>query len=304
MTYILSLLILSGLDDDLPRRLADASPEEADQEGQEPEPPRPLTLEAPELPFKPRYEPGTALRLSLLWLHPRVSYDTREYNPGVFSGDVDLSRRGGLPRYAPGLAFSLDLGPVRVDGGFVHMAVRQTLDRALSYEEETFEPGEEVSVLAQAGWLDVAYRLRLLGDARSRSAVSALVGVNAPRVKITVENDRASAREGFDALWPVPAVGVEAHYWLTNRIKLHGSLMGTRLKFTNPFHEDAGEPQHVQFAYLRMDAGVTIDLDAKWALTLGYTRFSMDVTASSKLDDKDRAIFEAGGFFVAMDFRF
>lgn len=304
MTYILSLLLLPGLTDELPKRLADAPPEEVAQEGQEPEPPRPLTLEAPDLPFNPRYGPGSALRLSVLWLQPRVSYDTREYNPGVYSGDVDLSRRADLPRYAPGFAFSLDLGPVRVDGGFVHMAVRQTLDRTLCYEEETFEPGEEVSVLAQAGWLDVEYRLRLFGDARSRSAVSALVGVNAPRVKITVENDRASAREGFDALWPVPAVGVEAHYWLTNRIRLHGSLMGTRLKFTNPFHEDAGEPQHLDFSYLRMDAGVTVDLDARWSLTLGYTRFTMDVTASSKLDDKDRAIFEAGGMFLAVDLRF
>lgn len=300
----MSLLLLTGFGDDLPRRVAEDLLERVEQEGQEPDLPKPLTLEAPELPFKPRYEAGSALRLSVLWLQPRVSYDTREYNPGVFSGDVDLSRRGGLPRYAPGLSFSLDLGPMRADGGFVHMAVRQRLERSLSYEEETFEPGEAVSVLAQAGWLDVAYRLRLLGDARSRSSVSALVGVNAPRVKITVENDRASAREGFDALWPVPAVGVEAHYWLTDRIKLHGSLMGTRLKFTNPFHEDAGEPQHVAFAYLRMDAGVTVDLDARWSLTLGYTRFAMDVTASSKLDDKDRAIFEAGGLFLALDYRF
>lgn len=293
-----------GPGDELPRRLADDSPEDVEQEGQEPEFPRPFTLEAPKRPFKRRYEPDSALRLSVLWLQPQVSYDTREYYPGVFSGDVDLSRRADLPRFAAGLAFSMDLGPIRVDGGFVHMSVRHALERSLSYEEETFQPGEEVSVLAQAGWLDVAYRLRLLGDAGSRSGISALVGVNAPRVKISVENDRASAREGFDALWPVPALGVEAHYWLTNRIKLHGSLMGTRLKFTNTFHEDAGEPQHVKFAYLRMDAGVTIDVSANWGLTLGYTRFAMDVTASSELDDKDRAMFKAGGLFLALDYGF
>lgn len=120
----MSLLFMLGPGDDLPRRLADDPPEEGYQEGQETEPPRPLTLEAPERPFKPRYEPGSALRLSVLWLQPRVSYDTREYNPGVFSGDVDLSRRADLPSFAPGLAFSMDLGPIPVDGGFVCIPVR------------------------------------------------------------------------------------------------------------------------------------------------------------------------------------
>lgn len=296
MTHLLTLMLAIGDPDALPRSLKDEIQE------QDPETPRPSTLDAPERPFRPRWPRDEALRLSVLALRPGVSYDTREYNPGVYSGDVDLSRRAGLPRFAAGAAFGLDLGAVRVDGGFVHMAVDALLDQPLSYEEETFQPGEEVSVLAQAGWLDVACRWRLAGD--DRGAVSLLLGIHAPRVKISVENDRASAREGFSALWPVPAAGVEAHYWLTDRIRLHGSLIGTRLAFTNPFHDDGGEPQKVAYAYLRLDAGLTADLTAQWSLTLGYTRFSMDVTASSESDDKDRAIFQAGGLYLALDFRF
>lgn len=293
MTLLLAL-------DELPRDLNDDVIE--DQEEQDPEPLRPPTLGAPERPFRPRYPRDSAFRLSALILQPSVSYDTREYFPGNFSGDVDLNRRADLPRVAPGFAFSLELGPVRVDGGFVHMATRPVLDRELKYEEETFQPGEEVSVLAQAGWLDVAWRLKLAGG--DRGSISALLGVHAPRVKIDVENDRASAREGFNALWPVPALGVEANYWLTDRIRIHGALTGTRLRFSNPFHEDGGEPQRVAYTYLRVEAGVTADLSANWGLSVGYTSFSMDVTASSRLDDKDRAVFEAGGLYLALEARF
>ena len=295
MTHLL-ILALAALDE-LPRSLA-----EEIQDDQDPEVPRPLRLDAPDRPFRPRYPRDRAFRLAVLALRPNVSYDTREYFPVNFSGDVDLSDRADLPRFAPGVAFSLDLGALRVDGGFVHMEARSVLDRPLGYEEETFQPGEEVSVLAQAGWLDVAYRLKLAGG--DRGSISALLGVNAPRVKITVENDRASAREGFNALWPVPAVGVEAEYWLTDRIRVHGALMGTRLSFMNPFHEDGGEPQRVRYSALRVDAGLTVDRSPAWGLTLGYTTFTMDVQASSKLDDKDRAIFKAEGLFLALEVRF
>jgi hypothetical protein len=240
----------------------------------------------------------------VLALRPSVSYDTREYFTGVYSGDVDLRPGADLPRMAPGMIFSLDLGPVRVDGGFVQTAARRRLDRALSYEEETFPPGETVDILAQAGWLDVTYRLRLAGDERSRTGISALLGIDAPRIKLAIESGEASAREGFNALWPVPALGFEAHAWLTDRIQVRGSLVGTRVRFTNPFHEDAGEPQRVEFTYLRIDAGIRVDLSASWGLTVGYARFSMDVTAASRLDDKDRAIFKAGGAFLALDYRF
>jgi hypothetical protein len=301
MICILMLMLLA--DQRLPRTLADNLSEEV-QDDQEQDWPRPDRLTAPERPFKPRYEPGPGIRLSLLYLRPRVSYDTREYNPGVFSGDVDLSARAELPRFAPGGALSVDLGAVRADLGFLHMATRHSLEEPLSYEEETFQTGEAVSVLAQAGWLDVAYRHRLVGDERSRGSISALLGVHAPRVKITVENDRASAREGFSALWPVPAAGVEATSWLSDRIRLHGSLIGTRMRFTNPFKEDAGEPQDLDYRYLRWEAGVTIDLSARWSLDFGYTRFTMDVTASSPKDDKDRAVFLADGLYLAIQFRF
>jgi hypothetical protein len=37
---------------------------------------------------------------------------------------------------------------------------------------------------------------------------------------------------------------------------------------------------------------------------VGYARFSMDVTTASRLDDKDRAIFKAGGAFLALEYRF
>lgn len=301
MTCLLTLMLLA--DDRLPRTLAEDIPEEV-QDGQERDWPRPDGLTPPDRPFKPRYEPGPSLRASLLFLRPRVSYDTREYGPGVFSGDVDLGSRAGLPRFAPGGALSLDLGALRADAGFLHMAARHSLDEPLSYEEETFQAGESVSVLAQAGWLDVAYRHRLVGDERARGSISALLGVHAPRVKISVENERASAREGFSALWPIPAAGLEASYWLGDRIRLRGSLIGTRMRFTNPFKEDAGEPQDLAYLYLRWEAGLTLDLTARWSLDVGYTRFSMDVTASSPKDDRDRAVFEADGLYVAIELRF
>ncbi len=309
MTHCLRLILLCGstMDDSLPRSLADDLPEEVEdpQDGQDQDWPKPDRLVAPpERPFSPRHTPGPGARVSFLMLRPKVSYDTREYFPELFSGDVDLSRRADLPRFAPGLALSLDLGPVRADLGFLSMTTRHALDRPMSYEEETFQPGEEVSVIAQAGWLNLAYRWRLVGDDQSRGSISALVGIHAPRVKITIENGRASAREGFNALWPVPAAGVEASYWLTDRLRLRGSLIGTRLRFTNPFKEDAGEPQDLAYTYLRWEAGLAVDFSARWSLHAGYTKFAMDITASSKLDDKDRAVFQADGLYVAVEFRF
>jgi hypothetical protein len=301
MTCILMSFLLAG---DLPRTLAEEIPKALDQEAQEDDWPQPERLSAPERPFKPRYELGPSARLSLHFLRPRVSYDTREYNPGVFSGEVELSERADLPGFAPAGALRLDLRALRVDFGFLHMSSRSELDRPLSYEEETFQPGESVSVLAQAGWLDLAYRWSLVGDERSRASLWALIGLHAPRVKITVENDRASAREGFSALWPVPSAGLEATCWLTDRVRLRGSLIGTRLRFTNPFKEDAGEPQDLAYLYLRWEAGLAIDLSARWALHAGYSRLLMDVTASSPKDDKDRAVFEADGLYVGIELRF
>lgn len=174
----------------------------------------------------PRYAPGPSLRLGVLALRLSVSYDAREYFTGVYSGDVDLRPGADLPRLAPGMIFSLDLGPVRVDGGFVQTAARRRLDMALSYEEKTFAPGETVDILAQAGWLDVTYRLRLAGDEGARTGISALLGIDAPRIKLAIESGEASAREGFNASWPVLALGLEAHAWLTDRIQLRGSLLG------------------------------------------------------------------------------
>lgn len=102
----------------LPRSVGENPPEDvaADQDGQEAEPPPPPALGVPERPFRSRYAPGPSLRLGVLALRPSVSYDTREYFTGVCNGDADFRPGADLPRMAPGMIFSLDLGPVRGDG--------------------------------------------------------------------------------------------------------------------------------------------------------------------------------------------
>ena len=299
------ILHLAG-PEDLPRSLQENPPQEVqvDPNGQEAEPLRPPALGIPEEEFHPRYAPGPSLRWTVLAVRPAVSYDTREYGPGVYSGAVDFKPGTDLPRWVPGAAFSLDLGSVRVDAGFVQTSVRLRLDRAVSYEEETFPEGETVDLEAQAGWLDAAYRVRVAGGEGRRAGLSALLGVDVPRVKLAIESGSASAREGFNALWPVPVAGLEAHAWLTDRLRIYGSLLGTRVRFTNPFKEDGGEPQHLEFTYFRLEAGIVLDLSASWSLTLGATRFFMDVTQSSRSDDKDRAMFSGDGLFLGLDFRF
>ena len=105
---------------------------------------------------------------------------------------------------------------------------------------------------------------------------------------------RAPAWTWIEPLAPV----LEATFGLTDRLRLWGQLSTAPVPPDDPLGD-------VDIAFRpATDGGVTFDLCEGWGLTGGYTGFSTELTFSSSRDDRIRAMFEGGAYFVGIEYRY
>ncbi|MBI2930283.1 MAG: hypothetical protein HYY16_01415 [Planctomycetes bacterium] len=273
----------------------------------------PLQQDSPDEPNSPREGPGRLERrtppdastmsaeVRLLWSRPRVRFDTREYVTGVFSGLVDMQESVGLDAQAPALLADVRLAHWRFSLGGLSLDSEERLSRAVAFEDDTFRTGSKVRALAQVAWFDAYYRIELPEVEGCRFHL--LAGIHAPRIKILIDDGLEEANEGFDALWPVPAVGFEARLALTSRIELHGGLVGSIIRYRNPFHLDSGRPPRIDYSFARVDLGLSIRLSGPWRITIGAAYVHQSIVDQS-VEDWDGAWVDVGGLTAGLECRF
>lgn len=275
------------------------------QEERPQEPPPPIIDIPPVKVEEPRPEIPIADRVSLrtIALRPRWELTTREFDAGMFSGQVNFGDTAGFERTTMAVEGRIDAGPWMVSATLFQQRHRVVLAQETTFEQHTFEPGTISHGRAFFGSIEAYHRFDVAGGPAESFQVSLLVGINWSKLHLSLSDDRRVASEGFSALWPLPAVGVEARVWISDRISLTASARGTRFRFDNPLQLDGGGSQDIRFLYGRLDAGLEWALGGSFSITAGYTGFDAFINAASA-EDTDSADLKAGGVNVGVSLGF
>jgi hypothetical protein len=268
------------------------------QDPQEEPPPKPV-VEVPAIPPvepKPLYSGGDLLMLRTIALRPRWELKTREFDFGMFSGAMDVGEVADFERTSIGIEARADLGNWTVSATAMFQSRRTLVGKDTTFEQHTFEAGSAVDTTAFFGTVEAYHRFDVYGGPAETARVSLLLGINFSKFLLSMEDDRRYASEGFSALWPLPALGVEAKVWLMDRLSVSLSARGTRFRYDNPFQLDAGGSQDIRYLYGRFDAGLEWRLSESFSISAGYTGIDAYVEAASA-EDADSVDLKAGGVF-------
>lgn len=251
----------------------------------------------------PAFPEGDGFTLRAHFLRSRFALETSEFDIASFSGPLDLHDVGGLSRHAVGLEGVLDSGPLRFIVFGLHQHSRGVLDRDTTFEQHRFPAGAEAKTVAFFGSAEAYGRFDLQGGADGPFRLSLLIGIDASKFLISMSADERTASEGFSALWPVPAAGLEGRVQLGKQVAIRAGMRGSQVRFVNPYQLDAGSKQDVSYAVTRVESGVVWDATAGISLSIGYTSLRARVEISSP-EDTDTGRLEASGIHASLAFRF
>jgi len=271
---------------------------------QDPPPGPPLEFREPrvELP-RPEFPGVDAFSLRLLAFRTRFHLETREYDAESFSGMMDMAEVGGINRTSFGLEGTLDAGPVRVILSALYENHEGSLDRVATFEQHTFLPGSQVETIASWGSAEVYGRFDLAGGPADTLQLTLLAGMDFSKFYVAMRDDLREAREGFSALWPVPAIGMDARFWLSERLCVRAGVRGTRIRYENSVHLDGGSTQDVRFSTLRFDAGFQWDVSEGVTLEFGFRGIDAMIEVAS-VEDTDSLRVEAAGGYAGFSLKF
>jgi hypothetical protein len=251
----------------------------------------------------PLFPDDTGLTFRVHMLRPQFRLETREFDVGSFSGPMDLHEICGLPETGWGAELLMGGESYRVSMFATFQKGKVVTDEAVTLEQHVFPPGTRLETFAHLVTLEGFWRHAFIGGREKPVELRFLAGLQAIRYHVDMTDDVRQTSEGFSALWPVPALGLEGRWQLTDRLSLRGAVYGTRLKFKNPFQLDGGETQKVNVRALHADAGAQWDLSTGWSVGLGMTALDYLVENSSP-EDKDTGSYEALGLNLAAVLRF
>lgn len=277
----------------------------APQDPQDEPPPKPV-VEIPGVrPKEPEPEfPGSdGLTFRTLFLRPRFELTTREFDVGMFSGTLNFGDVAGFNRTSAALEGRLDVGPWMFSATGLQQRRRSVLAEEATFEQHAFSAGSIVQGYAFFGTIEAFHRFELAGGPAKSFQVSLLIGLNWSKMFMRLSDDGREASEGFSALWPLPAAGVEARLSLSETLSITLSARGTRFRFSNPFQLDGGGSQDIRYLYGRFDAGFKWDLGGSFSVSAGYTGIDAFINAASA-EDTDTADLKAGGLYSGLTVRF
>jgi hypothetical protein len=263
-----------------------------------------------EVPGEPRVEPKPAfpwndgLTIRTIALRPTYEITTREFDINTFSGgELDIGDIADFDRTAMALDLRWDTGSFAFMATYFRMEGTSTLLQDTTFEQHTFDAGTEVEGVTEYGTVEAYYRIDLAGSPADSLHVSMLAGLLYTRYFLSLSGDTRTGSEGFSALWPVPALGLESRFWLSSRIAISLSARATRLAFENPFQIDGGDAQRLKFLSGRLDAGLNWTISGAFSLSAGYSGFSTSIDNSS-VEDTDSADLRASGVHFGLTYRY
>jgi hypothetical protein len=270
---------------------------------QEP-PPGPLEFrESGKEPPRPEFAGTDAFSLRVLAVRTRFHLETREYDAGMLSGMMDMAEVGGIDRTSFGLEGTLDAGPVRVILSALHEKHKGVLGLDATFEQHTFQPGSEVRAIAFFGSAEVYGRFDVAGGPAESLQLTLMAGLDFSKFYVAMKDDLREAREGFSALWPVPAIGLDARFWLSDRLCFQAGIRGTHIRYVNSIHLDGGSVQEVRFSSLRLEAGFQWDVSEVISLEFGFRGIDAFIEVAS-MEDTDSLQVEAGGGYAGIAVKF
>ncbi|HKS15976.1 MAG TPA: TonB-dependent receptor [Planctomycetota bacterium] len=267
------------------------------------EPPAPIIDIPPVVEAKPEFPIGDRVSLRTIALRPRWELTTREFDVGMFSGRMNLGDLTDFERTTMALEGRVDVGPWMISAMALQQKHRVALSQEATFEQHTFPADSIVQSRAFFGTVEAYYRVDVAGGPREPLHLSLLFGINWSKMHMSLSDDRRVASEGFSALWPLPAFGVEARYWLADRLSVTASARGTRFRYDNPLQLDGGGSQDIRYLFGRFDAGIEWTISDGFALSAGYTGLDAYVNAASA-EDTDSADLKAGGVHVGLSLQF
>ena len=273
---------------------------------QEPQEPPPPPLDAPATvaePAWPRFPIEDGLTLRTLMLRPRFLLTTREFDINTFSGEINIGDVGGLERTAFGIDTRGDFGDWTVAVMGFQQKGSSTLEEDMHFEQYPFQEGSEVKTTAFYATVEGYYRFGLAGAPAVPFQLQFLAGFNYTRMHLQMESDGMRGREGFSALWPVPAIGLETRVWLGERLSLGASARGTYIKYKNPWQVDGGSAQKMTLKSGRLELSLEWCVSEGWSIGGGYSGFTSFINDSSA-EDTDTAEMKASGLHLGVGIRF
>ena len=263
-----------------------------------------------EVPGEPRLEPvpsfpwNDGITLRTIALRPKSEITTREFDISTFSGGaLDIGDIADFDRTAMALDLRWDTGNFAFMATYFRMEGSGTLSEDTTFEQHTFDAGTEIEGVTEYGTVEAYYRIDLAGSPAESVHVSMLAGLLYTRYFLSLHGDTRTGSEGFSALWPVPALGLETRFWLSSRLALSLSARATRITFENPWQVDAGGDQKLRFLSGRLDAGLNWSLSEAFSLSAGYSGFSTSIDNSS-VEDTDSADLRASGVHFGLTYRY
>ena len=265
------------------------------------EPQKPIVEVPPVLVDEPRplFPAGDGVSLRMLALRPRWELTTREFDVGMFSGDMNFGDVADFDRTTMALEARVDVGPWMFSATALRQRRRAVLTADTTFEQHTFPAGTVVESEAFFGTIEGYYGFDLAGGRAETFQISVLVGINWTKMMMGITDDLREASEGFSALWPMPAVGFEARVSLSDRLAAALSARGTRVRFVNPYQLDGGGSQDIRFIYGRFDASLKFAVSDAISVEAGYTGLDAFINDISD-EDTDSANLKAGGVHAGM----
>jgi hypothetical protein len=252
---------------------------------------------------RPAFPAGPGFSIRTVALRPRWELATREFDVGAFSGEVNFGDMASFDRTTMALEATFDSGPWVITASAFQQRHRAVLDQDMTFEQHAFRAGTIVQGSAFFGTLDAFRRIDVAGGPEEPFHLSLLVGINISKIAMRLKDDTRVASEGFSALWPLPAVGVEARVSLSDQLSAVLSARGTRFRYTNPFQLDGGGSQDVRYLFGRFDASLQWALSGTFSVDAGYTGLDAYIEDASA-EDTDSADLKAGGVHAGLSVRF
>ena len=269
------------------------------------EPPKPV-IEAPFLKEeepRPEFPILDGVSLRTIALRPRFQLTTREFDAGIISDKVNFGDLSNFERTAFTWEGALDVGAWTFSVTALHQESESRLDQDVTFEQFVFPAGSRAKSVAFFGSLEAYRRIELAGGAGETLQLTLLLGINFSKLYLMMRAGDHEASEGFSALWPLPAAGVEARVWLSDRLSVTASARGSRFRYTNPFQLDGGGSQDIRYLFGRFDAGLEWSLSRNLSLAAGYTGIDAFINAASA-EDTDTADLKAGGVHAGVTLQF
>lgn len=239
--------------------------------------------------------------LGICWMLPKVRTDSREYESGLSSGPLNLQVDCGMDDEAPAYALGVRLGSWRVSYFALSLSGREQLEQNLIFEDAVFSPGSQLKTQFDVRFLNAFYVLEW--DVAPGLRLLPRLGIHAPFINLLFENGTQTAEEGSSAVWPMPAIGLEVEYSPADWIVVRAGVEGTRVKYTNWFHEDGGEPSEISYNYVDLALDCSMRLSRRWSLTLGWLHHDHYYRWSS-VEDRHRTWYYAGGVHAGIEYAF